>query len=230
VGESRRIYQATPLYPAQRVPPCVTCEKRLARTAMATLLSAEDAAALGARPHSVHIGVEAAMSGVTRFLEQPRPGWSFSKEEVHPASAPAALSLEHKKYRAEQTPGLTAEFCVGGGIYLSHVACVVLPASQVLLTDKSSGADFAAAGHSHLLSAHPHKVEDACVQHSDRFSLSLLSTPSSTHALVSLRAGSYDVLAVVNGYAGVAWPPAWPPVRLEPRLWLMRRRGWAEEP
>ena len=119
MGESCHIYQATPLYPTQRVSPCVTSEKRLVRTAMAALLSAEDAAALGARPHSVHIGVEAAMSGVTRFLEQPRPGWSFSKEEVHPASAPAALSLEDKKYCAEQILGLTAEFCVGGGIHLS---------------------------------------------------------------------------------------------------------------
>ena len=68
---------------------------------------------------------------------------------------------------------------------------------ETLLTDKSSGAEFAAAGHTHLIMAHPTSVDDA-----------------------------YETIAEVEGYAGIRrplWPPVWPPWRMETQLWLMQR-------
>lgn len=52
---------------------------------------------------------------------------------------------------------------------------------EALLTDKSTGAEFAAAGYTHLITAHRHTVMDA-----------------------------YDEIGEVEGYAGVRrsfWPP-----------------------
>ena len=90
---------------------------------------------------------------------------------------------------------------------------------EVVLTDKSTGADFAAAGFTHLITAHPKAGAFS-------FSVTVLLPLHLSQGFVAVE-DKYDEVGAIEGYAGIRrplWPPTWPLWRLEPQLWLMARR------
>ena len=105
------------------------------------------------QPPRVHIGVEAAMSGVTRYVRL-LGVFSF----VSCADSCCVVVAERCVNMSELTVPLnTPQTELQAGVW-------EYSKEEVALTDKSTGADFAAAGFTHLITAHPKNgVHDVAV-------------------------------------------------------------------